>query len=108
MLLILWSACLLVCCASMTVDLALRRRPQNARQARYGRLAEISVLVVATGGIVSYFVNEHQVPGNYHLRMAADALQLAGYIGAASFSLRRRVIARKARAGGPRQCSDPD
>lgn len=95
--LILWSACWLMGGVSLTADLALRRRRQDLRHTRYARLAAISLMVLATGGILNYFLNDHQVPGNRHLRMAADALQLAGWAGAFFSSLRQLAIKRKLR-----------
>ena len=97
MLLILWITCWLVGAAALIVDLIRPRRCRHdPRQTRYLRLTEFSVMVVATGGILNYFLNDHQVSGSYALRMAADAIQLAGYLGAVSSSLRRITIARKA------------
>jgi hypothetical protein len=95
MLLILWSTCWLVSSASLVVDLIRPRSRQDPRQTRYLRLTQISLMVVATGGILNYFLNDHQAPGSYALRMAADTIQLAGYFGAISSSLRRLTIARK-------------
>jgi hypothetical protein len=96
MLLILWITCWLVGAAALIVDLIRPRRWHDPRQTRYLRLTELSVMVVATGGILNYFLNDHQVPGSHAVRMAADAIQLAGYLGAVSSSLRRLTIARKA------------
>jgi hypothetical protein len=99
--LILWSACWLVGGVSLTADLALRRRRQDdLRHTRYARLAEISLMVLATGGILNYFLNDHQVPGNHHLRMSADALQLAGWAGAIFSSIRQLAITRRLRSLG--------
>lgn len=96
MLMILWITCWLVGAATLIADVIRPRRRHDPRQTRYLRLTELSVMVVATGGILNYFLNDHQVPGSYALRMAADAIQLAGYLGAVSSSLRRLSIARKA------------
>jgi hypothetical protein len=97
MVLVLWSACWLVGGVSLTANLLLLRRRQDPRQTRYARLAEISLMVLATGGIFNYVLNDHQAPGNYHLRMAADALQLAGWAGATLSSIRQLAIARRPR-----------
>ena len=97
MLWVIWSACWLVCCASLTADVVLRRRRQDLRQTRYARFAEISLMVLATGGILNYLLNEDQAPGSYHLRVAADALQLAGWAGAIFSSIRQLAITRRLR-----------
>jgi hypothetical protein len=96
MLLILWITCWLSGAAALIVDLIRPRRRHDPRQTRHLRLTELSVMVVATGGILNYFLNNHQVPGSYALRMAADAIQLTGYLGAVSSSLRRLTITRSA------------
>lgn len=96
LLLILWSACWLVGGASLVVDHIRPRRQLDPSHVRYLRLTKVSVMVVATGGIINYFLNDHRVPGSIALRTAADALQLAGYLGAISSSLRRRAITRNA------------
>jgi hypothetical protein len=96
MLLILWTTCWLAAAAAMIADVIRPRHRHDPRQTRYLRLTELSVMVVATGGILNYFLNDHQLRGSYALRMAADGIQLAGYLGAVSSSLRRLTIARKA------------
>jgi hypothetical protein len=96
MVLILWSTCWLVCGASLAADLLRPRRPQDRRQARYRRLTEVSLMVVAAGGILNYFLNDHQAPGSHALRITADAIQIAGYLGAVSSSPRRLAMARNA------------
>lgn len=97
MLLILWSACWLICGASLAADFIrpgfLKRDP---RQARYVRLFELSLLVVATGGIFSYFVSNYAGPGGHVLRMVAVAIQAIGYAGAVCFALRRLAVTRRA------------
>jgi hypothetical protein len=54
-------------------------------------------MVVATGGILNYLLNDHRAPGSYHLRMAADALQLAGWAGTIFSSIRQLAITRRLR-----------
>jgi len=90
MLLIVWFVCWLVCCASLVADFIRPRRQRDPRRTRYLRLSEASLMVVATGGILSYFLNAHQRPGPHDLRMVADAIQLAGFLSAVSFGLAAR------------------
>lgn len=54
-------------------------------------------MVVATGRIFNYLLNDHKVPGSYHQRMAAESLQLAGWAGAIFSSLRQLAITRRLR-----------
>jgi hypothetical protein len=97
MLLILWSACWLMCGASLAVDFI---RPgffkRDPRQARYVRLSELSLMVVATGGIFSYFLNSYAGPGGHVLRIVAVAIQATGYVGVVCFALRRLAATRRA------------
>jgi hypothetical protein len=50
---------------------------------------------VASGGIVGYFLNDHQLSANHGLRLAADAIQAAGYLGAVSAALLSLTSARR-------------
>ncbi len=97
MLLILWSACWLICGASLAVDFI---RPdffkRDPRQARHARLLQLSVMVVATGGIFSYLLNNYSGPGGHVSRIVAVAIQATGYAGAVCFALRRLAATRKA------------
>lgn len=97
MLLILWSACWLICAASLAVDFI---RPgffkRDRCQSRYVRLFQASLMVVATGGIFSYFVSNYGGPGGHVLRIVAITIQATGYAGAICFALRRLATTRRA------------
>ncbi len=92
--LVLWAVCWLACIVAFVCDFVWLRHRADARQNKFWRLAEASLLVVATGAILKYKLDDHRVPGSHSLRLLADAIEFAGFLGAVACGLAARAIPR--------------